>query len=146
MATYRPAAERLIAAATGDSAAHSRLGQLVDRFGHRLSGSASLEAAIDWILAEMKSDGLANVRGEPVKVPHWVRGEESAWLVKPRRAPLAMLGLGGSIATPASGITAPVLVVSSLDELTARAAEAKGKIVLFDAPFTTYRETVRYRV
>jgi carboxypeptidase Q len=57
-----------------------------------------------------------------------------------------MLGLGGSIATPRSGITAPVLVVESFEELRARADEAKGKIVLFDAPFTTYRETVRYRV
>jgi carboxypeptidase Q len=146
MASYRPAANRLIAAATGDSAAHARLGRLVDRFGHRLSGSASLEAAIDWILSEMKSDGLANVRGEPVRVPHWVRGAESVTMIRPRRARLAMLGLGGSVATPADGVTAPVLVVTSFDELQARAAEARGKIVLFDVPFTTYRETVRYRV
>ena len=50
---------------------------------------ASLEAAIDWILAEMKKDGLQNVRGEPVKVTRWVRGEESAVLVRPRRDTLA---------------------------------------------------------
>ena len=49
-----------------------------------------------------------------------------------------MLGLGGSVATPKAGITAPVLVVSGFDELQQRAAEAKGKIVLFDAPFTEY--------
>jgi carboxypeptidase Q len=143
---YRPAADSLIAAATGDSAAHVRLGKLVDTFGHRLSGSASLEAAIDWILGEMKQDGLQNVRGERVMVPHWVRGAESAQLVKPRAAPLHMLGLGGSVATPKGGITAPVLVVTSFDDLRAKAREARGKIVLFDAPFTTYRETVHYRV
>lgn len=143
---YRAVAESLIAAATGDSAAYLRLGKLVDTFGHRLSGSASLEAAIDWILSEMKADGLQNVRGEPVMVPHWVRGLESAELVKPRAVRLQMLGLGGSIATPAGGITAPVLVVTSFDDLRARAAQARGKIVLFDVPFTTYRETVRYRV
>ncbi|HEY3013099.1 MAG TPA: M28 family metallopeptidase [Gemmatimonadales bacterium] len=145
-AAYRPIADSLIAAATHDSAAYLRLGNLVDTFGPRLSGSASLERAIDWILEEMKADGLQNVRGERVMVPHWVRGMESAVLVKPRRARLAMLGLGGSIATPKSGITAPVLVVSSFEELRARAADARGKIVLFDAPFTTYGETVRYRV
>jgi carboxypeptidase Q len=94
----------------------------------------------------MKSDGLENVRGERVMVPHWVRGAESAELVKPRKTRLAVLGLGGSVATPSAGITAPVLVVSSFDELAARGAEAKGKIVLFDAPFTSYRETVRYRL
>src|SRR4051812_4201163 len=143
---YRASADSLIRAATRDSAAYRRLGELVDRFGHRFSGSASLEAAIDWILGEMKSDGLEGVRGEPVMVPHWVRGVESALLLRPRRAPLAMLGLGGSVATPAAGITAPVLVVTSFDDLRARSEEARNKIVLFDAPFTTYRETVRYRV
>jgi carboxypeptidase Q len=145
-AAYRQAADSLIDAATGDSAAYARLGKLVDTFGHRLSGSASLEAAIDWILAGMKADGLQNVRGERVMVPHWVRGTESADLVKPRAAPLRMLGLGGSIGTPKGGITAPVLVVGSFDELRSRASEASGKIVVFDAPFTSYRETVHYRV
>jgi carboxypeptidase Q len=57
-----------------------------------------------------------------------------------------MLGLGGSVATPKRGITAPVLVVTSFENLEQRAAEARGKIVLFDVPFTTYPETVRYRV
>jgi carboxypeptidase Q len=144
-AAYQAVADSLIRAATQDSAAYTRLGILVDRFGHRLSGSASLEAAIDWILEEMRRDGLQNVRGEPVMVTHWERGVESAELVKPRRAPLRMLGLGGSVATPKRGITAPVLVVSSFEELKQRAGEAKGKIVLFDAPFTEYPETRRYR-
>jgi carboxypeptidase Q len=56
-----------------------------------------------------------------------------------------MLGLGGSIATPAQGITADVMVVNSYDDLRARAAEAKGKIVLFNVPFTVYGQTVAYR-
>jgi carboxypeptidase Q len=143
--SYRAVADSLIRAATRDSAAYTRLGVLVDRFGHRLSGSPSLEAAIDWILAEMKKDGLQNVRGEPVMVAHWQRGRESVELVKPRRAPLRMLGLGGSVGTPAAGITAPVLVVDSFEDLERRKDEARGKIVLFDAPFTTYGDTRRYR-
>src|SRR5262245_3076520 len=92
-ATYRAAADSLIRAATRDSAAYERLALLVDGFGHRPAGSRSLEAAIDWILAEMKKDGLQNVRGEPVQVTHWVRGVESAVLVKPRLDTLHMLGL-----------------------------------------------------
>jgi carboxypeptidase Q len=39
-----------------------------------------------------------------------------------------------------------VLVVSSFDDLERRAADARGRIVLFDVPFTTYGETVQYRV
>jgi carboxypeptidase Q len=145
VATYRAAADRLIAAATADSAAWKRLAELTDRFGHRFSGSESLERALDWILAEMAEDGLENVRGEPVMVPRWVRGEESATLVSPRAADLPMLALGGSIGTPPGGIEAEVLVVSDFDELERRAGEARGKIVLFDAPFVSYGETVQYR-
>lgn len=145
VASYRAAADRIIQAATADHRAYERLGDLVDRFGNRISGSASLEDAIDWILVQMKGDGLQNVRGETAMVPHWVRGEESAELLLPRYRKLPMLGLGGSIATPPGGIRAQVLVVGSFDELTRRADEARGRIVLFDAPFTSYGETVRYR-
>ena len=144
-ARYRGVAEQIIRAALADSSAYDRLGRLVDGNGHRLSGSAALERAIDWVLAEMRRDGLDNPRTQPVKVPHWVRGRESVDLVSPRAMSLPMMGLGGSIGTPAKGITAPVLVVSNFEELTARAAEAKGKIVLFDAPFTDYGETGQYR-
>jgi carboxypeptidase Q len=142
---YGQVADRIIHAALSDSAAYDRLAQLTDRFGPRLSGSESLERAIDWVLDQMRRDGLENVRGEPVMVPHWVRGEESAELLEPRRRRLPMLGLGGSIATPREGITAPVLVVQSFDDLAARRAEARGKIVVFNVPFTNYGETVRYR-
>jgi carboxypeptidase Q len=142
---YRDAAAKIIARATRDSAAWNRLATLTETFGNRFSGTDRLERAIDWTLAEMKKDGLDAVRGEPVTVPRWVRGSESAELVEPRRQALPMLGLGGSIATPAGGITAEVLVVRSFDELKAKAASAKGKIVLYNVPFTNYGETVRYR-
>ena len=142
---YAAVAERLIDAATADSAAWQKLARLTDGFGPRLSGSRNLEDAIDWILAEMRREGLEHVRGEPVMVPHWVRGEEAAELVAPRAQRLSILGLGHSVGTPPEGIEAEVLVVKSFDELTARAAEARGRIVLFDVPFISYGATVRYR-
>ncbi len=142
---YRAVADRIIDAALADSSAYERLGLLVDGFGHRFSGSESLERALDWILEEMQHDGLENVRGEQVMVPRWIRGEESAVLLEPRAKSLHMLSLGGSVATPPEGVTGEVLVVGSFDELEARAGEAEGKIVLFNVPFTTYGQTVRYR-
>lgn len=142
---YRAVADRIIDAALADSSAYERLAELVDRFGPRLSGSQNLEHALDWILDEMAHDGLENVHGEPVMVPHWVRGTEWATLLEPRRRSLPMLGLGGSVATPPDGITAEVLVVSSWSDLTAHADEARGKIVLFNVPFTSYGQTVQYR-
>ena len=144
-APYAEAAARIRALALSDSAAYERVASIADAHGSRLSGTAALEAAIDDILARMRADGLDRVRGQPVMVPVWVRGAESAALVGPRgETPLAILGLGGSVGTP--GITAPVLVVSSFDDLAAHAAEAAGRIVLFNVPFTTYGATVRYRV
>jgi len=148
----RADANKLIDAALRDSVAYARLAEVTDRFGNRLSGSKALEDAISWILDKMKGDGFANVRGEQAMVPHWVRGQESAVLVSPRSTPLHMLGLGMSVGTPASGITAPVLVVNTFDDLQRHAADAKGKIVLFDYPFPTnvapmegYRDAVAYR-
>jgi carboxypeptidase Q len=146
VARYQSDVDRIVDAATRDSAAWRRMAELTDTFGPRLAGSQALERALDWVLAEMKKDGLQNVRGEPVMVPRWVRGAESAVLVTPtRRKTLNILGLGGTVGTPPNGITAPVIVVSSFEELDRRAAEVKGKIVLFDVPFTSYGETVAYR-
>ena len=141
----RAAVARIATAALESHAAWERVALWTDTFGPRLSGSDALERAIDWALAALAEDGLANVHGEPVMVPHWVRGDESATLVSPRPMTLSMLGLGGSVGTPAEGITAPVLVVTTFEELAERSAEAVGRIVLFDAPFVSYRDTVQYR-
>ena len=147
-APYADVAARIIEAALADSTAYTRTAYAADTFGPRLSGSAALEATIDWALATMRADGLDNVRGQPVDVPVWVRGDESATLVREgvEDQDLPMLGLGGSVGTPPGGVEAEVLVVGSFDELAARADEAAGRIVLFDVPFTTYGETVAYRV
>ncbi len=145
VAKHRATTDRLIDAALADSAAWLKIAELTDRFGHRLSGSVALERAIDWIIDRMTVEGLENVRGEPVMVPHWVRGTESAEMVQPRYGKLPMLALGGSIGTPANGITAEVLVVTSFDDLRARGQAARGKIVLWNVPFTSYGATVQYR-
>ena len=145
MAPYRDAASRLIGAAMGDTAAWQRLAELTDTFGHRLSGSKSLEDAIVWAVARMTRDGLDRVRAEKVMVPHWVRGRESAELVSPGRHALVILGLGNSVGTPPGGIEAEAVVVRSFDELDAKGAGLKGKIVVFNVPFTGYGPTVQYR-
>jgi carboxypeptidase Q len=142
---YREAAARLIGEATGDTFAWTRLSVLTDSIGHRLSGSAQLNRAIEWAVEEMKRDGLENVHTERVMVPHWVRGNERAEIVEPAKQPLAMLGLGGSVATPPDGVQAEVLIVHSFNDLEANAASAEGKIVLFNVRYTTYEETVSYR-
>ncbi len=142
---YRAPAGRIIGAALTSDKAFARLAHLTDNIGHRLSGSQGLERAIEWAIAEMKSDGLDNVRAEQVLVPHWVRGEESLEMISPFPGKLVMLGLGNSVATPAEGITAEAVVVRSFDELDTLGERVRGKIVIYNVPFTNYGATVRYR-
>jgi carboxypeptidase Q len=141
--------------------AYERLADLTDLVGPRLSGSAGEAAAVAQVAAAMRKLG-ATVTLQPVKVPHWVRGAETAELVEYRGRPagitqkVVLTALGGSSATPAAGLTAPVIVVRDFDELKARAAEVKGRIVLFNVPFDqgmadaglagqAYGQVTRYR-
>ena len=142
---YREPAARLVGEAMATTFAWERLAYIGDTFGNRLSGSQSLEDAIQWAVSEMKKDGLENVHTEPVKVPHWVRGQESAEIVAPRRQRIVMLGLGNSVGTPAAGVEGDLLVVRSFEELDAAGSRVKGRIVLFNVPFTNYGETVQFR-
>ena len=142
---YRGTADKLMKAATADEFAWNRLAELTDTFGQRLSGSDNLKRAIVWAADAMKRDGLENVHTEPVMVPRWVRGQESVEIIEPPHHGLPMLGLGGSTGTPPAGVEADVVVVANGDELARRSTEVKGKIVLFNVPYTNYGETVAYR-
>jgi carboxypeptidase Q len=143
---YRPVADRLINAALVDNEGYQRLTYLCYRIGSRLSGSASLQRAIEWSAEQMKAVGLSNVRVIPTKVPHWVRGAESARMVAPLDKQLHMLGLGMSIGTAPGGITADVVSVESFDELTRLGREKiQGKIVLYNEEYRGYGPTRVYR-
>ncbi len=143
---YGEVSKKLIAAALEDKEGMERLRYLCDQIGPRLSGSASLERAIQWSAAEMKKAGLTNVQTPPVKVPFWVRGHESATLLAPIEKPLTMLGLGMSVGTPPGGITADVISVTNYDELQALGKDkVAGKIVLFNPEWQGYGQTVLYR-
>src|SRR5688572_32123831 len=99
---YRGNAGKLMAAATADQFAWDRLAELTDTYGQRLSGSENLNRAIAWAVKTMKKDGLDNVHTERVMIPRWVRGAESLEIINPPHHAIPMLGLGGSIATPAA--------------------------------------------
>jgi hypothetical protein len=143
---YKPVADQLIDAALADDEGYKRLEYLTYRIGNRLSGSPSLQKAIDWSVEQMKAAGLSNVRTIPVKVPHWVRGVESARMVEPLNKPLHMLGLGMSVGTPAGGITADVVGVSSFEELVALGRDkVQGKIVVINYEWKGYGAARNFR-
>ncbi|PBC27121.1 Plasma glutamate carboxypeptidase [Apis cerana cerana] len=146
--SYEPVVRAIINEALNGSFKESTWNELAyftDRFGPRPSGSEALESSIDYVLNRSIEYGLENVHGEPVTVPHWVRGRESATLLKPRQLNIAILGLGTSIGTPPEGITADAIVVDSFEELNRRKDDVPGKIVIYNQKFVSYGETVKYR-
>lgn len=146
---YAPIVNEIISAAVNGTFKGStwrELSVFVDKFGPRLAGTPVLEDSIDYLLNRSVELELENVHGEAVAIPHWVRGAaESATLLEPRRADIAILGLGGSVGTPAEGITAEAIVVRNFAELEERREEVPGKIVVYDQEFESYGKTVVYR-
>ena len=152
---HRAAAEKIIAATLAGNDAYEKLETLCLDIGPRLSGSEALDGAIEWAVGALEADGHEDVRTEKVMVPKWVRGKESVTMLSPRRAPLSMLGLGGSVGTPSEGITAEVVAVVDEAGLEALGKQGvTGKVVLFNNPMpayshekgTGYGKTVRFRV
>src|ERR1700747_3929143 len=96
-------------AALADDYAFRQVAYLTENIGPRPSGSVQAEHAAEYVADEMRKLGL-EVRLEEVKVPHWVRGAETAELIEfPGQVPntrqkIVLTALGGSPATPAEGI------------------------------------------
>ncbi|HWW14445.1 MAG TPA: M20/M25/M40 family metallo-hydrolase [Candidatus Dormibacteraeota bacterium] len=137
-------------AALADDYAFRQVAHLTENIGPRPSGSAQAQQAAQYVAEELRKLGL-EVRLEEVKVPHWVRGSETAELVEfPGQVPktsqkIVVTALGGSTATPADGITAEVVVVRNFEELnTLGRSKVAGKIVLFNFPFDTKKAAAGY--
>ncbi|HYV65286.1 MAG TPA: peptidase M28 family protein, partial [Myxococcales bacterium] len=132
-------AARLVGGALTDGIAYARVAELTDGIGPRLSGSPGAEAAVKWALQRFREDGLS-VRAEPVRVPHWVRGEERAEVLPASGRSghqLAVTALGGSPGTPQGGVTGEVVEVRSIGELQALGDKARGKLVFFNHSMST---------
>src|ERR1700677_4005938 len=149
-------------AALHDAYAYHQLERLTENIGPRQTGSPQATAAAEYVAGELRKMGT-DVHLQPVSVPHWVRGAESAALVEyPGMVPnttqkIVLTALGGSTSTPPDGLTADVVAVDTFDELQALGRDkVAGKIVLFNElfdkqkaaaglAFAAYGEAVRYR-
>ncbi|CAG7785137.1 unnamed protein product [Allacma fusca] len=106
--------------------------EYVDTFGHRITGSESLEKSIDYIEEILRQNGATNVQSEEVGVADWRRGQEIATMLTPREKSLAILGLGQTIGTSILGITADAAVFSSYEDLMANLSSVEGKIAVLN--------------
>ena len=117
--------------AFGDDTAYDLVEALTTEIGPRpTGGSARQAAAREWSVARLKAMGFRNVRIEPYTLQNvWERGAETAEIVGPYAQPLRLTALGNSGATPAAGLTAPVVYFASLNDLLlAPEGSLRGKI------------------
>ena len=113
------------------------LDHLSNNIGGRLSGSENAQKAVEYTQAELVKLGLDKVWLQPVMVPKWVRGEKETgyYSSQGKKYDLNICALGGSVATPAEGITGSIIEVQGLDELKALGEEkVKGNIIFFNRP------------
>ncbi len=114
------------------------LDYLSNQIGGRLSGSLGAERAVAWGKEELEQLRLDKVWLQPVMVPRWVRGaKEYAYVEssKGQTTTVNICALGGSVATSALGIKAPIIEVKSFEELQDLGNEkVSGKIVFYNRP------------
>lgn len=154
--------EKLRKAALDSDYAYRQTRYLTNNIGPRLSGTAQAQRAVEYVAEEMRKQGF-EVRLQKITVPVWFRGVETGEVVVfPGMAAgttqkIVLTALGGSIATPESGLTAEIVVVNSYEELnTLSRDKVAGKIVVFNNKFdrelqasgfggAAYSRAVQYR-
>ncbi|MFZ4522105.1 MAG: M20/M25/M40 family metallo-hydrolase [Bacteroidales bacterium] len=122
--------------ALSNPVAYHNLDYLCNRIGGRLCGSPQAEMAVQWTKKVLEGMGLDTVYLQPVMVPHWDRGKKEVCKVisgKGTKRELNVCAIGGSVATPGSGLTAAVVEVKNFDQLKILGRDKiEGKIVFFN--------------
>jgi carboxypeptidase Q len=136
--------------------AYENLRVLTKQVGPRLAGSQGMVRAEAWGQKTLEKQGADKVWLQQCMVPHWVRGgkDEAHVINAQKKNPkLDVLALGNSVGTGPKGVTAPVILINTFDELEQRKDEVKGKIVFYNyrfndkfvKTFQAYGDAGRYR-
>ncbi|MEO6219753.1 MAG: M20/M25/M40 family metallo-hydrolase [Ginsengibacter sp.] len=131
-----------------NSTAYTNLRTLCKQVGPRLSGSVNHFKAVKLTQQMLHNIGVDTVYLQPCMVPHWIRGSKEQgeiFFTGGKKFQLHLTALGNSVGTPAAGISAPLVEVRSMDELSSLGESiVKGKIVFFNFKMNpTYIETFK---
>jgi hypothetical protein len=144
--------------ALSSAKAYDDLRYLCKNIGHRISGSAQAQRAVEFTYDRMKAYGFDTVYLQEVMVPQWVRGANETAFVTGNGSEILQLhvtALGNSVGTGGVAITARIIEVFSLKQLEQLGKAAiEGNIVFFNRPFNdahinsfdAYRDAVDQRV
>jgi len=135
---YSDLADKIVRTALIEKKGYNWLKELCS-IGPRLSGSENSAKSIIWAKTKMNECRFDSVWLQPVRVPHWVRGNiEQAFISnskKHRGKKLTIASFGGSVGTSKNGIIAEVIEVKGLDEVKTLGEKAIGKIIFYNRPF-----------
>lgn len=87
--------------------------------GPRIAGSKGDKRAVVWAEAKFAELGFDKIYKQAVRVRNWERGFADAHIISPFPQTLVITALGGTIATPESGLEAKVLMFESIEALAA---------------------------
>jgi carboxypeptidase Q len=135
--TIAPDATANMRTLVGDIYANGRcfefLEALSDDLGPRLTGTDNYERSVRWAVDTFHAIGIADVRLEPVLLPHgWQRGAARAQLMGRVPRALHVAAFGWSPPTPKNGVKAPVVSLPDTTDEAIAAAKVRGRIVLID--------------
>ncbi len=132
-------------AALADTVAYDIIEGLTTEVGPRLAGTEAEARARDWAVVKLTALGFKNVRIETYPMPTWVRGDETAEVVSPFPQKLRLTALGNSGATPAQGLTAPIVFFKSFADLqAARVGSLAGKIAFVSNAMVATQDGASY--
>jgi hypothetical protein len=122
----------LARAGLDDPAPFALVEALTTEIGERLAGTEAHARAAAWMEARLEGAHVFDdVHREPFTLTAWVRGAESAAVISPVPQPLAIAGLGGSVATGEGGMEAEIALFRSYADLIAAPPGAlAGKIAV----------------
>lgn len=118
---------------------------LTTEVGARMVGTAGDKKAVVWAKQKMRDLGFDKVWSEPVDFVPWERGPASARIVSPYPQPMVVIALGGSVGTPAGGITAEVVGFKTLNDLkSAPKNSLNGKIAFVEYRMERHKNGAGY--
>jgi carboxypeptidase Q len=121
-----------------DRTSYENLRYLCEHTKGRIAGSPQAAEAVEYTFQLLNQMDLDTVYLQPVKVPHWVRGEKEECSVLSSRfanRTVAVAALGMSVGTGNPGLSAGVVEVHNFDELAKLGEDKiKGKIVFYNRP------------
>lgn len=118
---------------------------LTTEVGARQAGTDAEAKARSWSVEKLKALGLNNARIEEYQMPTWVRGDETAYVIKPYLQKLHITALGNSGSTGDTGLEAEIAYFPTIDALRAAPdGSLKGKIAFVSHAMTATQDGSSY--